>query len=82
MKNKNIEVGTIVEVVSRSVSPGLAKCRIIGQDLTGHVMKVVGVLKHRNAYLLVRTASDGPRGGYEVHENDVKPWTTPENWWL
>jgi hypothetical protein len=80
MKNKNIEVGTIVEVVNRVVSKGQAKCRIIGQNLEGHVMKVVGVLVHRNAYLLVRTATDGPQGGYEVDENNVLPWTSPEVW--
>jgi len=80
MKNKNIEVGTIVEVVNRVVSNGSAKCRIIGQNLNGHVMKVVGVLEHRNAYLLVRDCADGPSGGYEVDENNVLPWTTPAVW--
>jgi hypothetical protein len=80
MKNKNIEVGSIVEVINRVVSNGQAKCRIIGQNLEGHVMKVVGVLEHRNAYLLVRTRDDGPSGGYEVDENNVEPWTSPEIW--
>jgi hypothetical protein len=80
MKNKNIEVGSIVEVVNRVVSKGQAKCRIIGQDLNGHVMKVVGILEHRNAYLLVRDSTDGPSGGYEVDENNVLPWTTPVVW--
>jgi hypothetical protein len=77
MKNKNIEVGSIVEVVNRVVSNGSAKCRIIGQNLNGHVMKVVGVLEHRNAYLLVRVCTDGPPGGYEVDENNVLPWPAP-----
>jgi hypothetical protein len=72
MKNKNIEVGSIVEVVNRKVSQGQAKCRIIGENLNGHVMKVAGVLKHRNAYLLVRATPEGPQGGYEVNENNVK----------
>jgi hypothetical protein len=80
MKNKNIKVGSIVEVVNRKISNGQAKCRIIGQNLEGHVMKVVGVLEHRNAYLLVRDRADGPQGGYEVHENNVLPWTSPEVW--
>lgn len=80
MKNTTLKFGSIVEVINRKISPGLAKCRIIGQDLEGHVMKVVGILEHRNAYLLVRDCADGPRGGYEVHEDDVKPWTSPEVW--
>ena len=80
MKNKNIKVGSIVEVVNRVISNGQAKCRIIGQNLEGHVMKVVGVLEHRNAYLLVRDCTDGPQGGYEVDENNVLLWTSPEVW--
>ena len=80
MKNTTIKVGSIVQVVNRVVSNGQAKCRIIGQNLEGHVMKVVGVLEHRNAYLIVRVCTDGPRGGYEVDENCVRPWTTPEIW--
>jgi hypothetical protein len=69
MKNKNINVGSIVEVFNRD----RALLRgIIGDDLNGHVMKVAGVLEHRNAYLLVRATPEGPQGGYQVHESNVK----------
>jgi hypothetical protein len=72
MKNKNIEVGYIVRVVNRVISNGQAKCRIIGQDLNGHLMKVAGVLEHRSAYLLIRSCESGPSGGYEVDERNVE----------
>jgi len=75
MKNTSIKFGSIVEVFNRDRS--LLR-GIIGDNLNGQVMKVAGVLEHRNSYLLVRAVSDGPSGGYQVHEDCVRPWTSPE----